>query len=65
MRLRIGVGHPGEKTKVTGYVLKRASGDVEQAVETNVAEAMDVMPVLIDDGPNAAMKQLHTKEQDG
>ena len=65
MRLRIGVGHPGEATKVTGYVLKRASGDVEQAVETNVAEAMDVMPVLIGDGLNAAMKQLHTKEQDG
>ena len=65
MRLRIGVGHPGEATKVTGYVLKRASGDVEQAVETNVAEAMDVMPVLIGDGLNAAMTQLHTKEQDG
>ena len=33
MRLRIGVGHPGEKDRVTGYVLKRASSDVEAAVE--------------------------------
>ena len=24
MRLRLGVGHPGQKDKVTGYVLKRA-----------------------------------------
>jgi len=62
MRLRIGVGHPGEKDRVTGYVLKRGSADVESAVERNVNEAMNVMPLLIDDGLNAAMKQLHTKE---
>jgi PTH1 family peptidyl-tRNA hydrolase len=62
MRLRIGVGHPGEKSSVTGYVLKRGSSDVESGVERNVDEAMDVMPLLIDDGLSAAMKQLHTKE---
>lgn len=63
MRLRIGVGHPGEKSQVTGYVLKRGSSDVEAAVERNVEEAMAVMPLLIDDGLNAAMKALHTKEE--
>lgn len=62
MRLRIGVGHPGEKDKVTGYVLKRASSDVEAVVERNIDEAIDVMPLLLDDGLNAAMKSLHTKE---
>jgi PTH1 family peptidyl-tRNA hydrolase len=62
MRLRIGVGHPGEKDKVTGYVLKRASSDVEAAVEKNVDEAIGVMPLLLDDGLSAAMKSLHTKE---
>jgi PTH1 family peptidyl-tRNA hydrolase len=63
MRLRIGVGHPGEKSQVTGHVLKRGSSAVESAVEKNVDEAMAVMQLLIDDGLNAAMKQLHTKEQ--
>jgi len=62
MRLRIGVGHPGEKSQVTGHVLKRGSSAVESAVEENVDEAMAVMQLLIDDGLNAAMKQLHTKE---
>ena len=61
MRLRIGVGHPGEKSQVTGYVLKRGSDDVERAIEKNLDEAMAVMPLLIDDGLNAAMKALHTK----
>ena len=62
MRLRIGVGHPGDKSEVTGYVLKRGSGDVERAVGKNVDEAIDVMPLLIADGLNAATKALHTKE---
>ena len=62
LRLRIGVGHPGEKDKVTGYVLKRASGDTEAAVERNIDEAIAVVPILLNDGVNAAMKQLHTKE---
>ena len=61
MRLRIGVGHPGEKDKVTGYVLKRGSSDVETAVEKNIDAALDVIPLLMDDGLNAAMKKLHTK----
>lgn len=62
MRLRIGVGHPGEKDKVTGYVLKRASSDIEAAVERNVDDALAVTPTIIEDGLNAAMKKLHTKD---
>ena len=27
----------------------------------NIDEAVDVMPVLVEDGLNAAMKSLHTK----
>lgn len=62
MRLRLGVGHPGEKDRVTGYVLKRASSDIEAAVERNIDDAASVLPLLIDDGLNAAMKKLHTKD---
>lgn len=61
MRLRIGVGHPGHKDQVTGYVLKKASSEVEAAMAKNVDEAADVMPLLAEDGLNAAMKKLHTK----
>ncbi len=63
VRLRLGVGHPGEKSKVTNYVLKRASKDVERALEDNIDEAMAVMPTLLDDGLNAATKKLHTREK--
>jgi PTH1 family peptidyl-tRNA hydrolase len=62
VRLRLGVGHPGDKSQVTNYVLKRGSADVERAIEDNIVEAVDVMPLLIEDGLNAATKALHTKE---
>ena len=62
LRLRLGVGHPGEKHKVTNYVLKKGSADIETAVERNIDEAIDVMPELVDGNANSAMKKLHTKE---
>ena len=62
MRLRLGVGHPGHKDQVTSYVLKRASGDVEAAINRNIDDAVDVIPLLIDEGLNAAMKKLHTQD---
>jgi PTH1 family peptidyl-tRNA hydrolase len=65
MRLRLGVGHPGDKDQVTGYVLKRGSAEVERAIEDNIDEAIAVLPTLLEDGLNAAMKQLHTKDDSG
>jgi PTH1 family peptidyl-tRNA hydrolase len=61
MRLRLGVGHPGDKDEVTNYVLKRGSSDIQRAVGDNVDEAVAVMATLVDEGLNAAMKKLHTK----
>ncbi len=63
VRLRLGVGHPGDRSQVTNYVLKRGSADVERAIEDNIDDAMAVMPTLIDDGLNAATKELHTREE--
>ena len=60
MRLRLGVGHPGHRDEVTDYVLQIASREVESAILRNIDEAADVMPMLAEDGLNAAMKQLHT-----
>lgn len=62
MRLRLGVGHPGHKDQVTSYVLKKASSDVEALINQNVDDAADVMPLLVEDGLNAAMKKLHTQD---
>jgi PTH1 family peptidyl-tRNA hydrolase len=64
MRLRFGVGHPGDKDRVTGYVLQPASRDTEAAVRRNIEEAMEIVPMLVEGGLNAAMKALHTQSPD-
>ena len=46
LRLRLGVGHPGQKEEVTGYVLKRGSADVEKAVTDSIDQALQVIPLL-------------------
>ncbi|MGH8193244.1 MAG: aminoacyl-tRNA hydrolase [Woeseiaceae bacterium] len=61
MRLRLGLGHPGDKDKVTGYVLKRGPEDVEAAVLSAIDEAVDLLPVLAGQGLNIAMNRLHTR----
>jgi PTH1 family peptidyl-tRNA hydrolase len=61
MRLRIGVGHPGHKDLVTDYVLQRATAEVKQAMLRNIDDAADVMPLLVEEGVEKAMKRLHTQ----
>ena len=63
MRLRVGVGHPGEKDRVTGHVLKKASSEISPILQRSVDEAADIIPVLIDKGLNEAMKELHTRPE--
>lgn len=61
MRLRIGVGHPGDKDKVTGYVLTQPSQSIAVLLQRAVDEAADIIPVLLDRGLNEATKDLHTR----
>jgi peptidyl-tRNA hydrolase, PTH1 family len=61
MRLRLGVGHPGTKDKVTGYVLKQGPADVEDSVREGISQALEVLPLLAESGLAIAMNRLHTK----
>lgn len=61
MRLRLGVGHPGDKDRVTAYVLAAAPPETEAALMENIDEAVAVLEVLAETGLEAAMKKLHTR----
>ena len=65
LRLRIGIGHPGHKSAVTGYVLGRPGADDERLILGSIGDALDVMPTLLGGDLPAAMKQLHTEKPDG
>ena len=60
MRLRIGIGHPGFKDAVTGYVLSRAPADQEQLIMHSIGDAVAVMPDLLAGNISKATKDLHT-----
>ncbi len=59
-RLRLGIGHPGHKDKVTPWVLGRPGRDDEAAIRGAVDDALAVMPLVVAGDTNEAMKRLHT-----
>ena len=61
-RLRIGIGHPGHKDRVTGWVLGRANADDDILVARAIDEAIDVLPLAVNGDFNEAMKRLHTPQ---
>lgn len=63
-RLRIGIGHPGHKSAVAGYVLKRASADHQRLVDEAIDLAMRESHTLIDGDINVATKHLHSHKPD-
>ena len=60
-RLRIGVGHPGNKAEVIDYVLTRPPRVEEDLILDAVAEAADSLPVLLEQGAERAMTRLHSR----
>jgi len=59
-RLRIGIGHPGHKDRVTPWVLGRPGKVDELAMVDALSAALAVTPLLMIGQFNDAMKQLHT-----
>ena len=60
-RLRVGIGHPGDKNKVTPWVLGRPGRDDEAAIRLAIDDALCVLPLALAGDFNEAMKRLHTK----
>jgi PTH1 family peptidyl-tRNA hydrolase len=60
-RIRLGVGHPGRgrKENVIGHVLNRAPADEEQLILDGIGEALDILPVIIEQGAQRAQNRLH------
>lgn len=61
-RLRIGIGHPGHSSQVTGYVLGKAPADEQRLIEQAIDDALDILPLAVNGELQKAMNQLHTKK---
>lgn len=61
-RARVGIGHPGHKSQVLGYVLKRPSGADQQLIDDAISRLATEIESMTAHGWDQAVKQLHTKE---
>ena len=60
-RLRVGIGHPGDKNLVLNYVLGRPSAADLAAIEDAIGRACAALEILSTAGWDKAAQQLHTE----
>lgn len=60
LRLRIGIGHPGHKSRVTGHVLGRAPQDEQILIDQAIEQALTSTEILLREGLAPAMNRLHS-----
>lgn len=59
-RLRIGIGHPGHASRVTGYVLGAPPKVDRERIDACIDEAIAALPLLLDGDSTKAMTRLHS-----
>jgi PTH1 family peptidyl-tRNA hydrolase len=59
-RLRIGIGHPGLRDLVIGFVLERTSAVEQWLMREAIELAFAVFPRLLEEGAEMMMKRLHS-----
>lgn len=58
-RLRIGIGHPGDKNKVVGFVLGKPPASEQTLIDDAIDESLRCTEILLKDGMTKAMNRLH------
>lgn len=61
-RLRLGVGHPGIKSEVINWVLKKPSLEHRLAIDQSIARALTALPHLLDGDMDKATMLVHTSK---
>ena len=61
LRLRIGVGHPGDRSKVVDYVLSNIGQDDEISVINGIDRAMAEISLVVKGELQKAMNRLHSE----
>ena len=59
-RLRIGIGHPGVKSEVVHWVLKRPMQSERERIEDSLQHALKALPVLLSGDMEKAVQQINT-----
>ena len=63
-RLRLGIGHPGDRNVVADYVLGKPSVEDKEAVDGAIARGIEVMPLCLAGDMQGAMQKLHSAKKE-
>ncbi|TQI80859.1 peptidyl-tRNA hydrolase [Serratia fonticola] len=58
-RLRIGIGHPGDRNKVVGFVLGKPPATEQTLIDDAIDESLRCTEILLKEGMTKAMNRLH------
>ncbi|HXD07354.1 MAG TPA: aminoacyl-tRNA hydrolase [Burkholderiaceae bacterium] len=61
-RLRLGIGHPGVKTEVVNYVLRKPPAAEREAIDACITRSLGALDALLDGDMERATQQLHTSK---
>ena len=61
-RLRVGIGHPGDKSQVHNYVLKSPSNTDKIKIQQSLDNALRYLDLMVSGDMAKAMNALHTQE---
>jgi PTH1 family peptidyl-tRNA hydrolase len=61
-RLRLGIGHPGDRNEVINFVLKAPLKDEQSEINQCIDDSLQIVPHLLKAEFDAAMLKLHTKK---
>ena len=60
-RLRLGIGHPGVKSEVINWVLKKPMAEHRGAIEDCIDRTLQAVPFMLSDEMTKATMLLHTR----
>ncbi len=60
-RLRIGIGHPGDRNEVVNYVLKPPRREEQFEIDAAVTRALELWPLIARGDWNAAIQRANTR----
>jgi|SRR5450830_724929 len=61
-RLRLGIGHPGVKSEVVNWVLKKPAPEQREAIETCIERTLKAAPALMEGQMEKATLLIHTSK---
>ena len=60
-RLRLGIGHPGVRQDVAGYVLRKPPTAERDQIENSIYRTLDALPLLLRGQMSDALRHIHAK----